>query len=164
MKKRILSILLTLCMTLCLTPISVFAEEVGTEGSAAIQLGTDALSVLSKNVNTATAPTVYFGQNHENNPTAWRVIGYDGSGVTSSKGDITLLAAGAMGVIPFVDTILNNEYAPSNLKTAIDALAEKLTTEENAAVKKRTLTSGSYDGENTDCVAGGQVDNAVFVV
>ena len=162
MKKRILSILLTLCMMLCLTPISVFAEEVGAEGSAAIQLGADALSVLSKNVNTATAPTVYFGQDHENNLAAWRVIGYDGSGVTSSKGDITLLAAGAMGVIPFVDTILNNEYAPSNLKTAIDALAEKLTTEENAAVKKRTLTSGSYDGENTDCVAGGQVDNAVF--
>ena len=162
MKKRILSILLTLCMTLSLTPISVFAEEVGAGGSAAIQLGADALSVLSKNVNTATAPTVYFGQNHENNPAAWRVIGYDGSGVTSSQGDITLLAAGAMGVIPFVDTILNNEYAPSNLKTAIDALAEKLTTEENAAVKKRTLTSGSYDGENTDCVAGGQVDNAVF--
>jgi hypothetical protein len=162
MKKRILSILLTLCMTLCLTPISVFAEEVGAGGSAAIQLGADALSVLSKNVNTATAPTVYFGQNHENNPAVWRVIGYDGSGVTSSQGDITLLAAGAMGVIPFVDTILNNEYAPSNLKTAIDALAEKLTTEENAAVKKRALTSGSYDGENTDCVAGGQVDNAVF--
>ena len=162
MKKRILSILLTLCMMLCLTPISVFAEEVGAEGSAAIQLGADPLSVLSKNVNTATAPTVYFGQNHENNPAAWRVIGYDGSGVTSSKGDITLLAAGAMGVIPFVDTILNNEYAPSNLKATIDALAEKLTTEENAAVKKRTLTSGSYDGENTDCVAGGQVDNAVF--
>ena len=162
MKKRILSILLTLCMMLCLTPISVFAEEVGAWGSAAIQLGADALSVLSKNVNTATAPTVYFGQNHENNPAAWRVIGYDGSGVTSSQGDITLLAAGAMGVIPFVDTILNNEYAPSNLKTAIDALAEKLTTEENAAVKKRALTSGSYDGENTDCVAGGQVDNAVF--
>ena len=159
MKKRILSILLTLCMMLCLTPISVFAEEVGAEGSAAIQLGTE---VLNKNVNTATAPTVYFGQNHENNPAAWRVIGYDGSGVTSAQGDITLLAAGAMGVIPFVDTILNNEYAPSNLKTAIDALAEKLTTEENAAVKKRALTSGSYDGENTDCVAGGQVDNAVF--
>ena len=159
MKKRILSILLTLCMMLCLTPISVFAEEVGAEGSAAIQFGTE---VLNKNVNTATAPTVYFGQNHENNPAAWRVIGYDGNGVTSSQGDITLLAAGAMGVIPFVDTILYNEYAPSNLKTAIDALAAKLTTEENAAVKKRALTSGSYNGENTDCVAGGQVDNAVF--
>ena len=159
MKKRILSILLTLCMMLCLTPISVFAEEVGAEGSAAIQLGTE---VLNKNVNTATAPTVYFGQNHDNNPAAWRVIGYDGSGVASAQGDITMLAAGAMGVIPFADIILYNEYAPSNLKTAIDALAEKLTTEENAAVKKRALTSGSYNGENTDCVAGGQVDNAVF--
>ena len=133
-----------------------------------VQLGTDA---LSKNVNTASAPTVYFGKNQENKPAAWRVIGYDGSGVASSQGDITMLAAGAMGVIPFADIIanneyapsnLNNKYAPSNLKTAIDALAEKLTTEENAAVKKRTLTSGSYNGENTDCVAGGQVDNAVF--
>ena len=159
MKKRILSILLTLCMMLCLTPISVFAEEVGAEGSAAIQLGTE---VLNKNVNTATAPTVYFGQNHENNPAAWRVIGYDGNGVTSSKGDITLLAAGNMGVVKFADTTANNKYAPSNLKTAIDALVAKLTTEENAVVKKRTLTSGSYNGENTDCVAGAQVDNAVF--
>ena len=124
-----------------------------------VQLGTDA---LNKTVNTASAPTVYFGKKQENKPAAWRVIGYDGSGVTSAQGDITLLAAGAMGVIPFADIILYNEYAPSNLKTAIDALAKKLTTEENAAVKKRALTSGSYNGENTDCVAGGQVDNAVF--
>ena len=124
-----------------------------------IQNGTDA---LNKTVNRASAPIVYFGQNQENKPAAWRVIGYDGNGVTSAQGDITLLAAGAMGVIPFVDIILYNEYAPSNLKTAIDALAGKLTAEENAAVKKRTLTSGSYNGENTDCVAGGQVDNAVF--
>ena len=121
--------------------------------------GTDA---LNKTVNTASAPTVYFGQNQENKPAAWRVIGYDGNGVAGAQGDMTLLAAGAMGVVPFADIILYNEYAPSNLKTAIDALAEKLTTEENAAVKKRTLTSGSYNGENTDCVAGGQVDNAVF--
>ena len=124
-----------------------------------MQLGTDA---LNKTVNTASAPTVYFGQNQENKPAAWRVIGYDGNGVTSAQGDMTLLAAGAMGVIPFVDIILYNEYAPSNLKTAIDALAKKLTAEENAAVKKRALTSGSYNGENTDCIAGGQVDNAVF--
>ena len=155
MKKRILSILLLCCMVLPLLPTAAFAADTG----KAIQLGTDA---LSKNVNTASAPTVYFGKNQDNNPAAWRVIGYDGSGVTSSKGDITLLAAGAMGVIPFADIILYNEYAPSNLKTAIDALAGKLTAEENAAVKKRALTSGSYNGENTDCIAGGQVDNAVF--
>lgn len=77
MKKRLISIMLALCMVLCLVPTSVFAEEVGAEGSAAIQLGADAISVLSKNVNTATAPTVYFGQNHDNNPAAWRVIGYE---------------------------------------------------------------------------------------
>ena len=124
-----------------------------------IQLGADA---LNKTVNTASAPIVYFGQNHENKPAAWRVIGYDGNGVAGAQGDMTLLAAGAMGVIPFADIILYNEYAPSNLKTAIDALAKKLTAEENAAVKKRALTSGSYNGENTDCIAGGQVDNAVF--
>ena len=156
MKKRILSILLTLCMMLCLTPISVFAEEVGAWGSAAIKLGADA---LNKTVNTEIAPTVYFGQNHENNPAAWRVIGYDGNGVTSSQGDITLFAAYNMGLSKFGSSAA---YADSDLKTAIDALAEKLTTEENAAVKKQTLASGSYNRENTDCVAGAQVDNAVF--
>ena len=156
MKKRILSILLTLCMMLCLTPISVFAEEVGAWGSAAIKLGADA---LNKTVNTEIAPTVYFGQNHENNPAAWRVIGYDGNGVTSAQGDITLFAAYNMGWSKFGSSAA---YADSDLKTAIDALAEKLTTEENAAVKKQTLASGSYNRENTDCVAGAQVDNAVF--
>ena len=159
MKKRILSILLTICMLFCLTPISVFAEEVGAWGSAAIQLGADA---LNKTVNTEIAPTVYFGQNHENNPGAWRVIGYDGSGVASAQGDMTLLAAGTMGVVEFDDTGASTKYAPSNLRTAIDALAGKLTAKETDAVQTRTLTSGSYDGENTDCVAGDQVDNAVF--
>ena len=124
-----------------------------------IQLGADA---LNKTVNTASAPIVYFGQNHENKPAAWRVIGYDGNGVAAAQGNMTLLAAGSMGEAVFDNDCSSNEYAPSNLKTAIDALAEKLTTEENTAVKKRTLTSGNYNEENTDCVAGAQVDNAVF--
>ena len=156
MKKRILSILLTLCMVLCLAPISVFAEEVGAWGSAAIQLGAD---TLNKTVNTEIAPTVYFGQNHENNPAAWRVIGYDGNGVTSAQGDITLLAAYNMGWSKFGSSAA---YADSDLKTAIDALAEKLTSKETDAVQKQTLASGSYNRENTDCVSGTQVNNAVF--
>ena len=155
MKKRILSILLCLCMAACMLPTVAFAADKG----KAIQLGTNA---LSKNVNTEAAPTVYFGQNHEKNPGAWRVIGYDGNGVAGAQGDMTLLAADTMGVTAFNSVAYSDEYAPSELKTAIDTLAAKLTTEENAAVKKRTLTSGSYDGENTDCVAGDQVDNAVF--
>ena len=155
MKKRILSILLCLCMAACMLPTVAFAADTG----KAIQLGTNA---LNENVNTATAPTVYFGQDHGNNPGAWRVIGYDGSGVAGAQGDMTLLAAGTMGEAAFDSVNYSSEYAPSELKTAIDALEAKLTTEENAAVKKRTLASGSYNGENTDCVAGAQVDNAVF--
>lgn len=123
-------------MTLCLTPISVFAEEVGTEGSAAIQLGADALSVLSKNVNTATAPTVYFGQDHENNPGAWRVIDYDGNSAAGTAGNMTLLAANNMGLSKFG---ASNAYADSALKEAIDALADKLTAKETDAVENGPL-------------------------
>ena len=143
-------------MLFCLVPTGVFAEGETATGSAAIQLGTDA---LSKNVNTATAPTVYFGQDHENNPGAWRVIDYDGNSAAGIAGNMTLLAANNMGLSKFG---ASNAYADSALKEAIDALAAKLTTEENAAVKKRTLESGSYDRANTDCVAGSAVSNAVF--
>lgn len=159
MKKRLISIMLALCMVLCLVPTSVFAEEVGAEGSAAIQFGTDAISVLSKNANSANAPTVYFGQDHENNPGAWRVIDYDGNSAAGTAGNMTLLAANNMGLSKFG---ASNAYADSELKEAIDALADKLTAKETDAVEKRTLASGNYDGENTDGVAGPAVSNAVF--
>ena len=159
MRKRILSILLTLCMLLCLVPTSVFAEGEAATGTAAIQFGTDAISVLSKNANSANAPTVYFGQDHENNPGAWRVIDYDGNSAAGTAGNMTLLAANNMGLSKFG---ASNAYADSALKEAIDALADKLTAKETDAVEKRTLASGNYDGENTDGVAGPAVSNAVF--
>ncbi len=161
MKKRFLSIVLILSMMMCLVPTSVFAEGEVPTGTAAIQFGTYAISVLSKNANSANAPTVYFGQNHENNPAAWRVIGYDGSGVASTQGNMTLLAAYNMGLSKFGES---NAYADSDLKTAIDALAGKMTAKETDAVEKRTLATGSYNGENTDCVegVGAAVSNAAF--
>ena len=161
MKKRLLSIVLILSMMMCLVPTSVFAEGEVPTGTAAIQFGTYAISVLSKNANSANAPTVYFGQNQENKPAAWRVIGYDGSGVASTQGNMTLLAAYNMGLSKFGES---NAYADSDLKTAIDALAGKLTAKETDAVEKRTLATGSYNGENTDCVegVGAAVSNAAF--
>ena len=154
MKKRFLSLLLVICLVAGLMPTTVFAANSG----KAIQLGTDA---LNESINSTNAATVYFGQNDTDQPGAWRVIGYNGNGVASAQGDRTLLAAGNMGLVKF-STNGTNTYADSNLKAAIDALAEKLTEEETAAVNKRTLVSGSYNGENTDCVSGAQVDNAVF--
>ena len=121
-----------------------------------IQLGTDA---LNKTVNTASAPTVYFGKNQENKPAAWRVIGYDGNGVAAAAGKTTLFAAENMGLTKIGS---NAAYADSDLKVAIDALAGKLTAAEMSAVEKRTLESGSYDRENTDCVDGSAVNDAVF--
>lgn len=158
MKKRFLSIVLILSMMMCLVPITAFAEGEAATGTAAIQFGTDA---LSKNVNTANAPTVYFGQNQENKPAAWRVIGYDGSGVAAAQGDMTLLAANNMGLSKFG---ASNAYADSDLKKAVDTLAGKLTAKETDAAKKRTLASGSYNEENTDCVegVGAAVSNAAF--
>ena len=159
MKKRILSILLTLCMLLCLVPTSVFAEGEAATGTAAIQFGIDVADVLNKNINTASAATVYFGLDHENNPGAWRVIGYDGNSAAGTTGNMTLLAANNMGLSKFG---ASNAYADSELKEAIDTLADKLTAKETDAVEKRTLESGSYDRANTDCVAGSAVSNAVF--
>ena len=159
MKKRILSILLTLCMMLCLVPTSVFAEGEAATGTAAIQFGIDVADVLNKNINTASAATVYFGLDHENNPGAWRVIGYDGNSAAGTAGNMTLLAANNMGLSKFG---ASNAYADSELKEAIDTLADKLTAKEIDAVEKRTLESGSYDRANTDCVAGSAVSNAVF--
>ena len=121
-----------------------------------IQNSTD---TLNKTVNRASAPIVYFGQNQENKPAAWRVVGYDGNGVAAAAGKTTLFAADNMGLTKIGS---NAAYADSDLKVAIDALAGKLTAAEMSAVEKRTLESGSYDRENTDCVDGTAVSNAVF--
>ena len=154
-KRRILSLLLILCLAAGLMPTTAFAAG----GGKAIALGT---GDLQENANETNAATIYFGQNNEEQPGAWRVIGYDGDGAASAKGSMTLLAAGNMDLVEFDTDREINEYATSDLKTSIDELAKKLTDKETAAVEKRTLTSGEYSESDTDCVAGAQVDDAVF--
>ena len=155
LKNKIIGLLLVFCLVAGLMPTAAFAAGTG----KAIQLGTDA---LNESVNDKNAATVYFGKNNEDAPGAWRVIGYNGEGVASAQENMTLLAAGNMGRVKFDIDETSNVYADSDLKTAVDALAGKLTEKETAAVNKRTLVSGSYNEEYTDCVSGAQVDNAVF--
>ncbi len=156
-RNRILSVILALVLCVGVLPMTVSA----TETNKTIMLGT---SVLSKNINTANAPTLHFGKDNTDAPAAWRVIGYNGNGVASASGNMALLARGNMGATIFSND--DNKYldgtANSNLKTAVDALAEKLTIAEDAAVSKRILPTGSYNAGNTDGVSGTQVNNAVY--
>lgn len=74
MKKRMIAATLCLCMAVGLMPTAAYAE--GDDKN--IMLKT---SVLSTNVNTVNAVTVYFSKDNSDQPGAWRVIGYGGEGV-----------------------------------------------------------------------------------
>ena len=83
MKKRIFSILLTLCMVLCIVPTNVFAAEgTGTQYQA-IHFNTKPLSSPTrvqngKNIHFMPNSYIYFG-NSGNNPIKWRVLDTDKS-------------------------------------------------------------------------------------
>ena len=83
MKKRIFSILLTLCMVLCIVPTNVFAAEgTGTQYQA-IHFNTKPLSSPTrvqngKNIHFMPNSYIYFG-NNGNNPIKWRVLDTDKS-------------------------------------------------------------------------------------
>lgn len=157
MRKRIISMMLLICTCLTLMATAVSAAE--EETSKAIQLGTD---VLKANVNTNDAKTVYFGRDNNDDPGKWRVIGYDGSGVISIKGIMTLLSASNMGHCYFEESNKDNSYANSDLKKAVDNIAEKLTEVEKSAVVTRVLTVDKYNKNDTDGIAGELVKFAAF--
>ena len=155
----VLSAVLTVAT--CITTIpqlseTVFAAETGKD----IQLGAAA---LSDNVNSPSAATVHYDSNSD----TWRVIGYGGNGVASSSGTLTLIASGNMehGVfdsyLPF-----KNYYSESNLRSMIENLAVRLSTEEAAAVAKRTLAGGSANYGESDYddnkISGSDVSDAVM--
>ena len=170
--RSFLAALAAIVLTLTLAPLT--AQAAG--NVKAIQLGA---GVLAENVNTPNAATVWFGKNHEDDSASWRVIGYEDKGVGLLQNGIkwgadgiTLLAAEYMGTKTFdanqphscyyAENPNGSETEDSDLKKAVDAIAGKLTDEEKAAVAKRELLSGGYDGAATDCVAGNKVTDAVM--
>ena len=70
MKKRILSILLTICMVICLVPTGVYAEGEAATGSPAIQSGTDGIHGYDA---TDGYSYIYYGT-YNNSPIKWRVL------------------------------------------------------------------------------------------
>ena len=144
--RKCLSLLLTLLFTAALFGMTAPAAE-----AAVIEDGTD---VLSKNVNTNNAATVYYGGN------GYRVIGYDEHGIASPKGTMTLLSAGNLAQSKFGDS--NHDYANSTLKTEVDKISGALTAGEQHAVVARELKSDTYEGYYTDWIAGEVVKDALM--
>ncbi|MBR7091691.1 MAG: Cna B-type domain-containing protein [Clostridia bacterium] len=145
--RRIISFALVLVMVTALMPLSVFSSTLPTY--AAMSEGTVS---LQSGFNTGSAATVWYG----GDGSAWRVIGYDGEGVASETGTMTLLASGNMGLSYFNDGSNGhtNKYDGSTLKARVDGIAAGFSAVERSAISARTLKKGGYDGENTDCIAG----------
>ena len=158
MKKRFVSLLLCAALFCGLVP-----------GNLALAAGTDkaimpGVSALQSNVNTENAATVYFSNtpiDNRKDPIAWRVIGYNGSGVFSKTGDMTLLAAENVVTAQF--GTYSSDY-DSELREKINTFyyMQYLADVERAAIIQRTLESGEYNGEQTDCVSGQPVENQFF--
>ncbi|MCL1952245.1 MAG: DUF6273 domain-containing protein [Oscillospiraceae bacterium] len=115
-------------------------------------------------VNTATPTIVTFGGKE------WAVIGYDGVGVASQPGKLTLLLANE----GYPRSIFNQntggcEYSGSRLQTAMDNAYNALPDKEKALVAGRDLAGGSglYSSPNTtgydgNKIAGPDVPGAKF--
>ena len=155
MKKRILSILLTLCMVLCLVPIAVFAAG----GAKAILPGTSAQSILKIDKSRLS----FAG--HE-----WWVIGQK-TDKSNNAPIITLLAVNNdFGDVPFrtgsdgpfenarrysedngyyannpsdmSQWRKPNEYAGSTLQQKMVSLAEAIPEKEQAVIRPKDITEG----------------------
>jgi hypothetical protein len=157
MKKRIFTLALALVMCLALIPNVAFAAEDFT---------------LWQTVT-------YFGK-------VWVIIGYNGQGVASAPGTLTLTLwdskdeAGSNlyktgndtsgtsyrhdGRWTYYDSTepYSNVYAGSDLQRAMDAAAATLSTNERAQIVSRDLEGGAVYKDSSDKVAGPSVKGALF--
>ena len=150
---RILTALLTLAVVIGFAPrmgMPVYAES----SNQSVTMGA---GVLEQNVNTPDAQTVWYGDN------TWRVIGYDSrDNWVSEDGVATLLAPRDIVTTTFNENDnRNNIYSRSKLKQEVDKIvADTLSSGEKKAIRTRTLESGSYEGQFSNCIAGDPVENA----
>ncbi len=161
--KKGIAMLLGMVLTVaaCVSALPQMALTAYAAGTGkSIQLGANA---LNDNVNTANAPIVYY----DNDSDAWRVVGYDGTGVAGTSGAITLIANGniAFGYYDS-DSPYSNNYSGSNLQNMIGTIAGRLSTAEASAVVARTLEGGSANYDKTgyadNKISGDPVSNAVM--
>ena len=124
----------------------------------------DPTAVLGQSVNTAESAIVYYAGQQ------WNVIGYNGQGVASSDGSMTLLLKGTLGATGFnsMSDYDSNEYGSSQYYRAISKLITSDTygvmtninfnESERNAIIKRTLESGTYQADSScDGVSGSAV-------
>lgn len=150
-----------LSVATCVTTIPGLSATVYAAGTGKnIQLGA---SALEDNANTSSAATVHYDSSSD----TWRVIGYGGTGVASSSGTLTLIASGNVDHGAFDSSSpYSNNYSGSNLKSMIEAIAGRLSTEEAAVVATRTLVGGSDNygetGYDDNKISGSDVSGAVM--
>ena len=139
-----------------LAPIT--AQAAG--GDSAIVMGT--ASVLGQtgdfnNDHTNTQIVHYGGQR-------WYVVGYNGTGVAANADTMTLISVGNLEVDvqfnPDPSAAGANHYFGSTLQSKVNAFAVAFSSDEKKAVIPRTLASGTYNGADTDVVAGTEVTGA----
>ena len=143
--KKIKRLAVFLALSLCLSclPQTAFATSVG-------KITTNFDEIFGARVNTDNPAKIAFGKS-SSIPGSWYVVGYNGKGTANYPGYITLLAWSGLKESQFDAT--DNEYADSSLKTKIDTYVT-FSELEKSAVTPRTLESGVFNGQATNCIAG----------
>lgn len=96
----------------------------------------------------------------------WVVIGYNGEGILSETGTMTLLAdngeARSFEQAAFNADNSNNQYAGSDLQKAMERAYDKALPKEKSMVIARSFEGGAADGDGSGKIAGAYVTDAGF--
>jgi hypothetical protein len=95
----------------------------------------------------------------------WIVIGFDGNGVASAKGTVTVLLADgySFGKAAFNSARSGgNAYFGSDFQSAVDGALKTLSAIERSRIKPREINGGAAYGDGSAKVAGEAVPEALF--